>query len=140
VGSAHGGDYGEIPGAHALLAPDPVPGAPGHHQHSHRLRGAGKSRPRPAPRSRRPAPCMYHAAGSASASGAGRRGWRQRRVTCSSLPGILVCSQARMTLPAPSIPNIQKTFPALDVQQMTKDGCHGTSPIQGFFMHERSIM
>ncbi|XP_039698694.1 mineralization regulator ANKH isoform X2 [Pteropus medius] len=43
VGSAHGGDYGEIPGAHALLAPDPVPGAPGHHQHSHRLRGAAYS-------------------------------------------------------------------------------------------------
>lgn len=34
--------YGEIPGAHALLASHPLFGSFGYHQHSHRPRGTGK--------------------------------------------------------------------------------------------------
>nr|BAB60768.1 hypothetical protein [Macaca fascicularis] len=92
VGPAHGGDYGEIPGAHALLAPDPVLGAPGHHQHSHRLRGAGK--PGPVPRAR--SPCL-----GLTRPDTGAEGSHLLRVPL--YPGTFgrVCSLSRVTFLAP---------------------------------------
>jgi hypothetical protein len=108
VGSAHGGDYGEIPGAHALLAPDPVPGAPRHHQHSHRLRGAGKPGRARCASLAQPRPWM---------PGAG--GMREERSHLLRTPFTLdhltwLCGLSRVTFaaPHPLPPQILETFPA----------------------------